>query len=746
MLTVLRIRLLIISVFFCVLFACAIARLADLQINRTQELASNRDRLLNSIKQRTPRRGRIIDADGQVIAEDQPTQDLYITPARVERVNRRRVVLSNLPPLTADQMTALATARGPNREFERKLAIAALAENNPLVAELSTRLNMKREEVAEKVVGTILASRQGDQVNLIDSYPTIEDIDFALALEIRSARVNPYGEEMWKAAEIHTGGKRVYPAGKVMGHLTGTVGKLTREEYEILRGRWNGEDQIPGKGFIEKQGRTFFSILSGTDLESDEQLLIRLRTSKRDGKVLRTQGYFTNDIVGRGGLEQFYNQSLRGRHRIQHLGLVRDEKSGRRRREPKGDVTTAVNGADIRLSVKLDVQRKTYEILEKHLKQIAKRPELVASKWVPSGVAILMDPNNGRIYSMVSLPSYDPNTFNKDFAKLAGDRALPLLDRSLAGIYPPGSVVKPLVGLAALTEEAVFPGQRFNCDRIMLLAGAKFTCLGRHGDQDLESALMHSCNMYFYHAGEKLGGRRLYEWYTRMGLGHPTGIDIAGEKGGILPKNAYTRRGWATGNTYHMAIGQGVAVTPLQIAVAYAALANAEGNIARIVRPHLLIPSRNPESPEEEALSREALRMDQPVAEIMIDREAMAVVRQGMWEAVQGKPETGEIGTGYLASFPDSGHGYFFELAGKTGTAEWSKVVGGRVIKQISHVWFGAYAPFDRPKVVAVVFLPEAGGGGGTLCAPIAKDLLRMWFNLPDRFDDDMVDSEDALG
>jgi penicillin-binding protein 2 len=280
----------------------------------------------------------------------------------------------------------------------------------------------------------------------------------------------------------------------------------------------------------------------------------------------------------------------------------------------------------------------------------------------------------------------------------------------------------------------------------MLLGGARFTCLGRHGNIDLETALMHSCNMYFYHAGEALGGRRLYEWYARFGMGLKTGIDMAGESGGILPKNAFTRRGWATGNTYHMAIGQGIAVTPLQMAVTYAALANAAGNTAQIVRPHLLIPPvEPPETPEAEALAEEAMRLDRPLAEILIDREALAMVRQGMWEAVQGKPGTDELGTGRLAAFPDGHGGFLLEIAGKTGTAEWSRPVGGRVVKQTSHVWFAGYAPFDRPELVVLVLLPEAGIGGGSLCAPIAKDLIRMWFNVPDPGLDQVVE-EGALG
>ena len=752
----LRFRLYCVSILFCLFFAGATYRLVELQFYRSQEFAAFRDRRLSQIEQKSPIRGRILDADGKIIAEDQPTQDLWLRPARVERVNRRREFISNLAPLTVDQILLLSSSRGEERDFQRKVAHANLVEASLLVEELSQHLSLSKDEIAEKLLSSALSGRPTSRDALIYPRLAIEDIDFALALEIRSARANPYDDGVWLPVEVRTGGKRFYPAGKTFGHLTGTVGKLSAEEYVELRGRWDGDNQIPGKKVIIKQGRVFFSILPDESGEpiSDEELIIRLREIKRAGEMIKTQGYFANEIVGRGGLEQHYNQFLRGRHRLQRMRLTRDAKSGRRRFEPKGDVENAVNGTDIRLSVRQNIQRQAVEIMERHIQSVSKKLEGLGYRWTPSGVAIMMDPNNGRIHAMVSLPSYDPNTFNRDFNKLLKDPGNPLLDRAIAGIYPPGSVVKPTVGLAALSEEVVMPGQRFNCERVLMLAGARFTCLGLHGEVDLESALMHSCNIYFYHAGEALGGKRLYEWYSKTGLGHKTGIDVAGEVDGILPRAAFTRRGWATGNTYHMAIGQGIAVTPLQIAVQFAALANARGNVMRIVRPHFLIPPQHPpETPEEEELAREAYLLDQPIAEIMVDRESLAAVRQGMWEVVQGRPESFEYGTGVLSSFPVGRNhdgmptNFLMELGGKTGTAEWSKVVRGTVRKQISHVWFAAYAPFDRPEVVVVVMLPEAGGGGGGTCAPIAKDLLRMWFNLPDTSKETFLqEEEEALG
>ncbi len=743
-----NIRLSLLAVLFCLAFGVSVWRLVDLQFHKSDELTAYRENRLRHTEQKAPRRGRILDWDGNILAEDTPTHDLWITPARRERVNGRRRVVSNLDPLSIDQLMSLANDPAGPDSLERKLAVTALAASNDMVKRLAQDEGRDAEEIAGKILAAALSGRPVSRDDFLYARPAIEDIDFALALEIRAARANPYDEGIWRAADMKIGGKRFYPQGALFAHITGYVGKLTPEDYVALRGRWDGDEKIPGQGIIKKRDRVFFSILSDDPANpvTDEQMIIRLREVKRSGKMVKTQGYFINETVGRGGLEQYYNQALRGRHTLQRLRLARDEESRRRRFQPLGELEKAQNGLDLRLSVKLDTQRKAEEIMAGKIREVAKLHDIVGNDWVQSGVAILMDPYNGRIHALVSFPSFDPTTLNRDFNKLLADPATPLLDRAVAGIYPPGSVAKPLVGLAALQEGKVMPGEKFFCDRVMMLAGARFTCLGRHGDQDLESALMHSCNIYFYHSGERLGSRNLYNWYAMLGLGHRTGIDLAGEASGLIPRNAYTRRGWATGNTYHLAIGQGMAVTPLQIAVSYAALANASGGTARIVRPHFLVPPQGyPASAAEEALAEEALKLDEPIAEIGIDMEALGVVRQGMWEVVQGRPETGELGTGCLAAFPTPGGGYLLEVAGKTGTAEWSHVVNGRVVKGISHVWFAGYAPFDRPEVVVVVMLPEAGGGGGGTCAPIAKELLRMWFNLPDRLEHIFYE-EDALG
>lgn len=728
-------------------FAVAATRLFQLQFHRSEELKSYRENRLRQIEQIPPRRGRILDAKGRVLAEDRPSHDLWLIPARSERSGRKRITVSNLPPLTVDQMIGFAKAHGSVRELEENIAAKALAEANPLVKALAERLKQEPEAVARQILAAVADGRPSSPDDLLSPRLAISNLDFPLSQEIRAARANPYANDPFQGVEMRVGGSRVYPEGKLFGHITGTIGRLTPQEYLTLRGQWDADTAVPGKGVITNQGRTFFSIKSPKEFDlSDEETILRLRQVKRNGVLINTAGYLQNDAVGRGGLEQYYNQSLRGRHVLQQRRLERSEIGGKRIFQPVGERKQAQHGVDMRITIDIDFQRKVYEILDKHLKNIAKRPELTSSNWQPTGSIIVMDPDNGRIHALVTLPSYDPNTYSADFKQLLADPANPLLDRTMSGIYPPGSVVKPLVGLSALSEDRITPAQFFTCDKEMFLGGAKFTCLGRHGSLDLEHALMYSCNIFFYHTGGELGGKKLSEWYTRMGLAKKTGIDLAGEGNGLIPRNAFTGRRWALGNTYHLAIGQGMAITPLQLAVAYCGIANANKSGVKIVRPHLLKGPADPDRDEaSQALSREAALLDLPKSEFVIDMDSLSVIRDGMWKVVQGDPVTGDYGTGVKASFPaPGGGGYLLEIGGKTGTAEWSKSVNGQPVKQVSHVWFAGYAPFDRPKVVIVVMIPEAGGGGGGTCAPIAKEVLRVWFNLPE--ETPMQFEEDTLG
>ncbi|MCX7935972.1 MAG: penicillin-binding transpeptidase domain-containing protein, partial [Planctomycetota bacterium] len=285
-----------------------------------------------------------------------------------------------------------------------------------------------------------------------------------------------------------------------------------------------------------------------------------------------------------------------------------------------------------------------------------------------------------------------------------------LLNRAIAGQYPPGSVFKPIVALAALAEERIAADTVFLCEGVERLGDHDFICMRRavHGHISVADALMVSCNIFFYHAGRALGSRLIYIWAERLGLGHRTGIDLAGEAPGHLPREAFSGRGWALGNTYHLSIGQGpIAVTPLQIAVATAAIANG----GKVVRPHLIYDPAQPE-------------YDEPRAILKISPAALAAVRQGMWQVVQENRGTGKEAR--LAGLA---------IAGKTGSAEWRK-------GQPTHAWFACYAPADNPQVVCVILVPEGNFGGHT-CAPIARRILALYFNLPE---EEGLPEEEALG
>jgi len=220
-----------------------------------------------------------------------------------------------------------------------------------------------------------------------------------------------------------------------------------------------------------------------------------------------------------------------------------------------------------------------------------------------------------------------------------------------------------------------------------------------------------------------------------FGFGARTGVDLSSEAEGVLPLKAYLRVDWSLGKTYHLAIGQNDTATPLQVAVAIAAIANADARtgVAKLVRPHFLKPSNIDHPPDSEAarLDREALELDRPRSEFRIDPEGLRAIREGMWQAVQGDRDAGRQGTAHYAAFPLPYGGFDLESGGKTGTAEWSLRILGVPVKQRPHAWLAVYAPFERPRVVCLVLVPEAGRGSG-VCGPIVRDLLKMYFKIQD--------------
>jgi len=348
-------------------------------------------------------------------------------------------------------------------------------------------------------------------------------------------------------------------------------------------------------------------------------------------------------------------------------------------------------------SVVLTIDAKLQAVAEAALKETGHPGSLVA-----------IDVRNGDIIALASQPSFDPNIFGSgpkvtEWNALLRNPDHPLLNRAISSAYPPGSTFKVVTAAAALAAGVIQPSSTFICRGSLKIGRRTFRChrSNGHGALDLYGAMAHSCDVYFYNVGKKLGAQRLTAYARMFGLGSPTGIDIPGEKGGTLPTPDWVRRQrgrkWYLGDTANYAIGQGqLLTTPLQMALVTAIIA-ADGVM---YRPHILKKIIAP--------TGELLRSARPQGRaIGIERKHIQTVKVAMRQVMTS-------GTGAGLVLPG------VRLAGKTGTAE----AGGE-----PHSWFICFAPYDAPRF-AVAVIVEHAGHGSKVAGPIALRFLRAALHL----------------
>lgn len=348
-----------------------------------------------------------------------------------------------------------------------------------------------------------------------------------------------------------------------------------------------------------------------------------------------------------------------------------------------------------------------------------------------AGASVAIDPRNGEVLAMISVPSFDPNLFvngisQADYKALLDNPDKPLLDRALRGSYVPGSTVKPFLAAAGLelglrtpadtilsTGEFFIPGQT---------RGYRDVRAGGHGRVDLVQSLAQSVNTYYYSLALDMGIDKLSDSMAKFGFGQPTGIDLVGESAGVLPSREWKRgrmnQAWYPGETVIAGIGQGFwVVTPLQLAHGVATLAAA--GVSR--QPHLLRATQD-------GIGDAPVAMATPAAgpSFFRDPANFNAVREGMIAVVNGPTGTART----------MGDGFPFVIAGKSGTAErysrtnevWQHI--SQVAIERHQVLFEAFTPADSPRIAAIVAL-EAGRGGGRDAAPIVRKMLDAW--LPDQ-------------
>ena len=427
-------------------------------------------------------------------------------------------------------------------------------------------------------------------------------------------------------------------------------------------------------------------------------------------KNLDTSNYRGTTHIGKIGIEKTYEDLLHGK-----VGLQQVETTAQGRVLRVLNRTPPVSGHNLYLTLDSRVQAAAEQAFGDF-----------------AGSAIAMDPNNGDILAFVSMPTYDPNPFVNgiDYAAYAALRENdkePLFNRALRGQYPPGSTVKPFMGLAGLEQGITGSHSSTYCPGFYMLPGnsRKFRDWKRtgHGTVDLNKSIVQSCDVFFYDLALSLGIDGIHEYLQHFGFGRKTGIDILGELPGLLPSREWKRQRrdqpWFPGETIITGIGQGFFLTtPTQLAVATAALANG----GRILQPNIV-------HAEQEA-NRNALSPHQPrlVENITINNQLhWDQVIQAMIDVVHSARGTAR----------KIGEDSPYRIAGKTGTAQ---VYGLKEEEEYDaeaieeklrdHALFIAFAPVEAPKIVVAVIV-EHGGGGGSVAAPIARTILDAYLQEP---------------
>lgn len=404
------------------------------------------------------------------------------------------------------------------------------------------------------------------------------------------------------------------------------------------------------------------------------------------------------DLIGKTGVEKVYESTLVGTdgEALEIVDSMGRSKGEIAKREPE-------KGQNIILTLDYALQEKAEELLEGR-----------------EGAVVMMDPQTGEILALASYPTFDPNKFidrftPEEWLDLINSSEFPLENRAIRGQYAPGSIFKLVIDLGALELGIIDEETTFTCKGEIEIYNEPFTCWVEkgHGEMNLIQGIRNSCNIYHYQVGKKMGIDEISRYAKMLGFGAKTGIDLPGEKTGLVPnpqwKREVRKERWQPGETISVAIGQGpLMVTPLQVALYTSIIANR----GRKVTPHLL----NSQSLAGKRVFSEKDAVD-------IELSTFETVIQGMWEVVN------KGGTGWAANVKG------FDICGKTGSTQLISTEKDKEKKveeeeeeeeTKTHSWFTGFAPRDNPKIVVTVII-EYGGMGGATAAPIARKLFNSY-------------------
>ena len=595
-----RLRAWVGGLFALVCFGVLVGRFWYLQVDRYEGLSERADRNRIAVVPIAPRRGEILDRNGQVLARNYRTYTLEVVPAQAGDIN---TLLDRLTPL-------VYVSPGDLRRFKRRVV------ESSRYASLVLRNNLNETEAAWFAAHAY-------------EFPGVE---------LRARWV------------------REYPQGATAGHVVGYIGRIAESDVEAL--------------------------------ENAGQL----------------GNYRGTDVIGKKGIEKSWEEQLHGQTGVEEVEVTAIGRPVRtlRRADP-------VPGSDIMLSIDLDLQRIAEEAFGDQ-----------------RGALVALDPTTGEVLAFVSQPSFDPNLFIdgidvENWRLLNESPDHPLINRPLYGTYPIGSTYKPFVALAALELGVRSAAERISDPGYYEFGGQRFRNAGgaAYGMTDMHRAIVVSSDTYFYSLGPEIGVNALHDFSKQFGFGQITGIDLDGERAGVLPSTEWKRKTykgrerqrWYAGETISVAVGQGYnSFTLLQLAQATSTLANN----GAFRRPHLVHAVRDTRTGE---VSKTP---STPEYRIPLKQQNVDVIKSAMADVVR-------MGTARRAFA-----GAPYQAAGKTGTAQVFSLRGSQYRaseldeRLRDHALFMGFAPFDRPRI-AVALLVENAGWGASVAAPIARKVFDFW-------------------
>jgi penicillin-binding protein 2 len=393
--------------------------------------------------------------------------------------------------------------------------------------------------------------------------------------------------------------------------------------------------------------------------------------------------------IGKEGLEQTLEPVLRGQP-----GGQRVEVTARGKLVKELDAKPDRSGGTVQLTIDSDL----HEFAARRIGD-------------QSAAVVVIDVTNGDILAMPSMPSFDPNNFsdgisNNEWKMLSADDHLPLVDKTLESLYPSGSTIKPSMAMALLNA-GIDRKQRVNCTGVYPLGNHVFHCDKRHGPVDMDAAVVHSCDIYFYEMCRRVGAEKLAPMVRSMGFGEKFDLPFDNQRYGTVPDPQWMlrkyHREWQTYDTINMSIGQGmVLINPLQLAVMASRLATGRRVVPRLIKSQPVIPQQ----------------------QLAVDEDHLIFIRKAMWGVV-------DHGTAAGAKLPLDG----IQMAGKTGTAQTHRLSANERGNYTSATWklrdhslFMAFVPFDSPRFAAATIV-EHGGFGAAVAAPLIRDTLTYLYD-----------------